>query len=152
MSMEAYQDLLQQTSRLRSISIDADGDFYLRATALEGMSQLEVKVDPKILSPVALSDNFEATTPLIPVPLSMAVVTPLIDPVRWGDFSDSRPATSQNAKASLQARGKGQSRRSFGGGSSASLWTFGTFWPSISRWIRIRRTSTSISLKVFQVI
>lgn len=87
MSMEAYRSLLLQTSQLRSISIDASGHFTLRPIPHSDGHTLEIDVAEALLGS---SDCrlFEAITPQIPVLLPTYVASPLIDPTRWGEFSD----------------------------------------------------------------
>lgn len=94
MSMEAYRSLLRETSSRRSISIDASGNFSVRPRPQPDTYALEVDVDEALLGATSDCRRFEATTPQIPVPLPVQVVAPLIDPTRWGEFSDIKTSNA----------------------------------------------------------
>lgn len=88
MHLEIYRSLLVEASQLRSIRIDADGRFTLKPLSRSDGCSLEVEVDPAFLGADHDCRRFEATTFVMPVPLPAQVVSPLIDPARWSEFSD----------------------------------------------------------------
>jgi hypothetical protein len=88
MSIEKYQNFLEEGSQLRSISIAPDGAMKLEALQSANLA-LEVKVDPA-LRILADCQRFEATTLPIPVPLPASECLALIDPARWEEFSGIR--------------------------------------------------------------
>lgn len=86
MSIEKYQDLLQEGSRLRSISIAPGSPFQVGPLDAPGLA-LDVRVDPALLL-AADCRRFGATTVPIPVALPASECLALIDPARWEEFSD----------------------------------------------------------------
>ncbi|NML45067.1 hypothetical protein HHL11_15015 [Ramlibacter sp. G-1-2-2] len=88
MTIQALQSQLLQQSQLRSISIAADGKLSVAPLATSSFHSLEVSAHPAVLGGSSDCQPFQATTRQVEIPCAAEQVATLIDPVRWGDFSE----------------------------------------------------------------
>jgi hypothetical protein len=98
MSLDPYLTKLREMARLRSISIDANGIMDVRPLPDEGIHgdlSLDLQVDPTLLAPVSQCLGFEATTIKFVLPLALDVAGPMIDPLRWGEFSEIKTSAAK---------------------------------------------------------
>lgn len=106
MVMDFNLPKLREMARLRSIQIDAKGIMDVRSLSDKGMHSglsLDLQVAPTVLAPVSQCQQFEATSVKILIPLTLDLAGPLIDPERWGEFSDIK--TSGAKKHRLGGQG-----------------------------------------------